>query len=110
MFLGDRPERGQCHDASVGEQDVEAALLLFDGGEQAVEVRQVRDVALHASGVFADLPDCFIGIRLSAAGDEDTAAFRDEPAGGGQADAAVAPVMTATFPSSFFDMRLLRCP
>ena len=55
-------------------------------------------------------PDRFVQPRLAASGDEDVGALGDESPGGGQADAAVAPVMTATFPSSFFDMGLLRCP
>jgi hypothetical protein len=61
----------------------------------------VRDVALHAGDVPADLRHRVIEFRLAAAGDEDVGALGDEPPGGGQADAAVALVMTATLPSSF---------
>src|SRR5262249_2333073 len=98
MLLGDLSERGQRHDAGVGKQDVKAALLPLDAGEQPVEVREVRDVALHAGDVLADLPDRFVKLRLSAAGDEDVGAFRDEPVGGGQADAAVASGDDGDFP------------
>ena len=60
--------------------------------------------------MLADLPDRLIEFRLAASGDEDVGALGDEAPGRGQADAAVAPVMTATLPSGFFDMGLLRCP
>src|SRR5262249_25889378 len=103
-------ERGQRRDARVCEQDVEPAPLLLHRGEQPVEVREVRDAALHAGDVAADLRYRFIEFRLTAAGDEDVGTLGDEAPGGGQADAAAAPVMTATLPSSFFDMGLLRCP
>jgi len=56
------------------------------------------------------LPDRFVQLRLTAAGNEDVGTLGDEPPGRGQADAAVASVMTATLPCSFFDMGLLRCP
>src|SRR6202007_1664746 len=91
VLLGDLSERGQGWDAGVGEQDVEVALLLLDGGKQPDEVREVLDVAWHAGDVLADLPDRFVELRLSAAGDEDVGAFGDEAPGRGPADAAVAP-------------------
>src|SRR5262249_32784538 len=91
VLLADRPERGQRQEAGIGEQHVEAALLLLDGGEQPVEVREVRDVALHAGGVLADLPDRLIEFGLAASGDEDVGTLGDEPPGRGQANAAVAP-------------------
>src|SRR5262249_43062302 len=91
VLLGDRPEWTQRRDAGVGEQYVQVALLLLHRGEQLVEVREVRDVAPHAGDVPADLPDRLIEFRLAASGDEDVGALGDEPAGGGQADAAVAP-------------------
>jgi hypothetical protein len=52
---------------------------------------EVRDVALHAGDVPADLLYRSIEFRLPASGDEDVGALGDEPPGGGQADAAVAP-------------------
>jgi hypothetical protein len=55
------------------------------------EVSQVRDVALHAGDVLADLPDRLIEFRLTAASDEDVSALGDELPGGGQADTAVGP-------------------
>src|SRR5262245_33151891 len=46
-------------------------------------------VALHAGDLLADLSDHFLKFCPAAAGDEHVGAFRDEPPGGGQADAAV---------------------
>jgi hypothetical protein len=77
------PRGGQRRDTGVGEQDVEAALLLLHRGEQPVEVREVRDVALHAGDVPADLRYRCIELRLPASGDEDVGALGDEAPGGG---------------------------
>jgi hypothetical protein len=85
------PSGGDRQDAGVGEQDVEAAPLLFHRAEQPVEVCQVPDVAPHAGDVFADLPDRFVQLRLAAGGVEDVDALGDEPPGGRQADAAAVP-------------------
>jgi hypothetical protein len=115
VLLADRPERGQHRDAGVGEQDVEAALLLLHPGIEPVEVREVGDIALHARDVLADLLDRFLEFRLPAAGDEDVGTLGDEPPRplrGARASPMplLPPVMTATFPCSFFAMGLLRCP
>src|SRR5262249_46384089 len=101
VLLGDLSKRGDRQDAGVGEQDVEAALLPLHRGEQPVEVRKVRDVALHAGDVLADLCYRFIEFRLAASGDEDVGALGDEAPGGGQADAAVAPGDDRDFPFQF---------
>ena len=101
VLLADRPERGDRCDAGVGEQDVEAPFLLLHRGVQTVEVREVRDVALHAGVVPADSRYRFIEFRLPASGDEDVGALGDEPPGGGQADAAVAAGDDRDFPFQF---------
>src|SRR5262245_49479373 len=98
VLLADRPERGQRQEAGVGEQDVEAALLPLHGRQQPVQIRRVGDVARHAGDVLADLPDRFVQLLLAASGDEDVGALGDEPPGGGQADAAVAPGDDRDFP------------
>src|SRR5262249_13267411 len=59
------------------------------------------DVARHAGDVPADLPDRLLEFRLPASGDEDVGALGDEPPGGGQADAAVAPGDDRHFPFQF---------
>src|SRR6516225_6467063 len=77
------------------------ALLLLHRGEQPVEVREVRYVALHPGDVPADLRPRCIEFRLAASGDEDVGALGDEAPGGGQADAAVAPSDDRDFPFQF---------
>src|SRR5262249_36756182 len=79
----------------------EVAVLLLHRGEHAVEVREARDVPLHAGDVLADVSHRLIEFRLAAAGDEDVGPFGDEPPGGGQADAAVAPADGPDFPFHF---------
>jgi hypothetical protein len=74
----DLAERGQRHNAGVREQDVEAARLLLHRSEQPVEVREARDVALHAGDVPADLRYRFIEFRLPASGDGDVGALRGD--------------------------------
>ena len=84
------PSGGQRQEAGVGEQDVEASLLTLYGGEQPVEVRQVRDVAPHAGYVLTDLPHRLIEFCLAAAGDEDISPFVYELFCRGEANATVA--------------------
>ena len=74
----------------VGEEDVEAALLLFDRVEEAVQVGEVADIAANGGDVAANLLYSSVKFRLTAAGDEDIGAFRDESFCRGQADAAAA--------------------
>ena len=90
VFLGDGAQRGKFTAARIGEQNVDAALLLLDGGVKAVEVGEIRDVALHTGDVLSDFLHGGVQLGLAAAGDEDVRALRDKAFGGGQADAAVA--------------------
>jgi hypothetical protein len=56
---------------------------------------------LHAGDVLADLPDRFIELRLSAAGDVDVGSLGGEALRGSQPDAAVAPGDDRDFPFQF---------
>ena len=84
------PRGGELAAAGVGEEDVEAAFLLLNGGEELVEIRKVRDIALDAECIRSEFLHGGIELRFAPAGDEDEGAFRDETLGGGEADAAVA--------------------
>jgi hypothetical protein len=84
------PSGANAKKPGVREQDVEASLLPLYGGEQPVEVREVRDVAWHSSDVLADLLHRLIEFRLAAAGDEDISPFVYELSCRGQANATVA--------------------
>ena len=84
--------------AGVGEQDVDPPVFLLDRGVEPVEVRQLRDVALHADRAVADLRDRLVEFRLPASGDDHLGAFGREPPGCGQADATVAAGDDRDFP------------
>ena len=84
----------------MAENHVQAAFLLLDGGEDAVQVREVGAVALQGGDVFRpDLLDRCIQVRLAATRDEDVSALGHEPLGRSQADAAVAAGNEGNFPS-----------
>ena len=89
MLLGDRLERQERATARVGEQDVDAAGLLADLLEKAIEIIDLRDVALNTGRVAADFADGGVKLGLAAAGDEEARALRGETLCGREADAAV---------------------
>ena len=88
-FLADRAQGFEDADAGVGQENVDAALLGADPLEQAIEVVQLRDVALYGQDAAADLRRRAVQLRLAPAGDDHLRALRREPFGAGQADAAV---------------------
>ena len=77
-------------DAGVGEEDVDPALFALDLVEQAIEVVQIRNIALHSCDIATDLLDGRIESGLPTAGDVDEGAFRYEALCGRETDAAVA--------------------
>ena len=91
MRLGDGAEGQHLAPARIGEEDVDASLLLLDGGVEPIEVGELRHVALDGHRAVADLLHCLIELGLTPARDEDVGTFVREPLGGGEADAAVAP-------------------
>ena len=88
VLLGDLPERRELAAARVGEEDVDAALLLLDHRVEPVEIREVGDVALDAGGPRADQLHRRVELGLPAAGDEDVSALGGEPLRGGEPDPA----------------------
>ena len=86
--LGNLFERHKLAATRVGKEDVEAALLLLDRVEKAIQVGEVGDIAANGSDVAANLLHSSVKFRLAAAGDEDICAFRDESLRRGEADAA----------------------
>jgi hypothetical protein len=88
----------------VGYDDVNHALFLGDCCEEAIEISEIGDIAPDRGDMRADRADCFVEFSLTAACNEDISAFLDELLRGRQSDAAAAPVMTATFSSSFLMM------
>ena len=77
--------------ARVGEEDVETALLLANRRIEAVEIREIGNVALDAGDACADLLHGGVERGLAPTGDEDVCAFGDEAFRGREADAAAPP-------------------
>src|SRR5262245_35288492 len=90
QLLGDRAQGRKLHDAGIGEDKVEPALLPRDLCEEAIEVAEVRHVSLDAGHIASDLLDRRRRLGLTAPGDEDVGAFLHEPLRRRETDAAVA--------------------
>jgi hypothetical protein len=73
----------------------------LDGREDAVEIGEIRGVALDRRGIAADRGDCLIQLGLTAAGDEHPRAFLREPLGDAESDAGAAAGVAATSSWSF---------
>src|SRR5713226_2421447 len=57
---------------------------------QSIQIREIGNVPLDAADVLADLAHRGVELGVTATGDEDVRAFRDEPLCSGEADSAVA--------------------
>ena len=77
-LFGDLAERRIFRDPGIGEDDIQPAFVLFDDRENAVEIVEVRHVAVQGFDVFADGLDGGRQFRLATSGDEDIGAFRDK--------------------------------
>ena len=64
--------------AGASKEDVNATLLVFDYGEQPIEVCKTASIALNAGDILADFFDCFVESFLAAASEKDVCAFLDE--------------------------------
>jgi hypothetical protein len=80
------------------------ALLLFDHVEQPIEVCKTASIALNACDILADFFDCFVESFLTAAVTKTYAPSSTNNLAVASAIPLVAPVMTATLFSNFFDM------
>ena len=90
QLFGDRARRRVLGDSSVGEQDIELALLLFDLSEEPIEIVEVRHVSLNRGNIFSHLLDRRVQFRLTTSGDEDVGTLIYKPLRCGKADATVA--------------------
>src|SRR5262249_9324311 len=88
VLFGDGSEDCRGGDTGVGEQDVEAALLLPDDREEPIEIGEVGDVAPDPFYVPFDRFQSCVELGLAATGDEDEGPLGGEPPGRGEADAA----------------------
>jgi len=71
----DRAEWGEFAEPGVGEENIDAALLLPDGGVEAIQIGEIGDVALDGGDVFADELDGRVEFGFAAAGNEDVGTF-----------------------------------
>ena len=88
-FVG-AASRCTAGDAGIGEYDVELAEILGEFSEELLTVLRNRNVGAIAVRFRSQLGDRFIQCLLIATRNCDFSAFRNEKAGCGQADAAVA--------------------
>src|SRR5262249_15820537 len=89
-LFGNVAERGIFCDPGIGEDDVEPAFVVLDHGQDAVEIVELRDVALQGSDVLADVLDRRIEFRVAASGYECIGPFIDKALRCRQPDAAAA--------------------
>jgi hypothetical protein len=75
-----------------------AGLLPHDR-EQPIQIAEIRDVALHATGAMADFADRCVKLRLPSSRHEDAGALLGEPLGRRESMPLFAPVMRATSPN-----------
>src|ERR1700677_1579237 len=90
MSLGRRYERSDFTPASVCEEDVDVAVLLFHDGIEPVQILQARYVAHDRRDISPDQGCGLFQLFLSSASDHDVRTFFHEALGCGQANPAVA--------------------
>jgi hypothetical protein len=91
VLFGDGPDGSKAASACVGENNIEAAFLLLDLGEEAVEVLEIGGISADGLELgSADSSNGFIELRLTAAGDVDESPLLDEFLCRGQPDSRAA--------------------
>ena len=90
--------------AGASKEDVDMALLLFDRLEQPIEVCKTASIALNAGDILADFFDCFVESFWRRPVRKTYAPSSTNNLAVASAIPLVAPVMTATLFSNFFDM------
>src|SRR5882724_9473943 len=98
VFLRDLAEGGKLRHTGIREHTIEPALLPLDLREEAIQIAQVRHVALDAGDISTDLFDRRRQLRLPAPRDADVRAFVHTLLRRGQANAARATGHEGNFP------------
>src|SRR5450432_2594773 len=104
MSLARRFERCDFTPASVCEEDVNVAVLLFHDGIEPVQILQARYVASDRRDVSPDQGRGLFKLFLSSASDHDVRAFFHEALGRGQAYPAVSACDYRNFPRQFLSV------
>ena len=86
MLLRDSAQWSETASAGVGENDIKVTFLFLDSRVEAIQVGEIRDIALHAKDIFAQAFDGGIELSLSTAGYDDIGAFAKEALSGGEAE------------------------
>ena len=94
-------------DAGIGEHNIELALGLVDLRENAVEIFEIRHIAVQGSCVLADVLDGRTQFPFTAPGNEDVGALLDKTLGRRLADAAAGDKGRLAVELAHCDSRLL---
>src|SRR4029077_14972911 len=89
-LLGDRAEPRIFRHAGIREHNIELALLTLDLRKQAIQIVELRHVALHSGYVLADLLDGRSQLITTPPGYEDISTLVHEPLRRRQANATIA--------------------
>jgi hypothetical protein len=101
-FVG-RASRRPAGNACISEDDVKFAKVFGEFSEELLAVLRNRNVSAIAVRFRSQLGDRFIQCLLIATRNCDFSAFRDEKAGCGKADAAVASGNESLFACELYD-------
>src|SRR5664279_3235028 len=104
MSLGRRCERRDFTPASVCEEDVDVAVLLFHDGKEAVQILQARYIASDRRDVSPDQGCGLFQLFLSSPSDHDVRTFFHEALGRGQAYPAASACDNRNFSRQFLSM------
>src|ERR1041384_7746212 len=104
MSLGRRFERSDFTPASVCEEDVDVAVLLFHDGIEPVQILQARYVACDCRDVSPDQSCGLFQLFLSSASNHDLRAFFHEALGCGQANPAASTCDYRNFSRQFLSL------
>src|SRR4029453_10202529 len=104
MSLGRRFERSDFTPASVCEEDVDVAVLLFHDGIEPVQILQARYVARDCRDVSPDQSCGLFQLFLSSASNHDVRPFFHKAFGRSQANPAVSACNDRDFSRQFLSL------
>ncbi len=90
MLLGDFAEAAEFVIPRIDRQHVDTSRLVLDRRVNAVEVVEVRDIALNGGGAAADRGNGLVQLGLATPGDKHARAFLGKTFGDAEADAGTA--------------------
>jgi hypothetical protein len=94
-------ESSDFNNARVRDNAVDVSLFALHRRIESIDVLRATDVPLDSRYVLADLLDRSIQLLLAPTGEKDVSSLLGIPLRSSETNPAIAPVTTATFPSSF---------